>query len=166
MDKLVPILYTAGIISIIYTIYNKDQIYDWLLSKELQKQTIFVEKENRYLKKNSFTFDRIIDGDCNGKALVMGMFSRKNKDEITIYQGIRWGEDGEIKALKSFVKDNNILIYTFEDNTILKIRKDDSSKIMYSYESPEKVMSDIVIRSFKPISMRGSEAIDAISELK
>jgi hypothetical protein len=86
------------------------------------------------------------------------------------HQGIRLGQDGDIKRLVSFVKADNSLIYNFEDNTRLTLSKDDkTNKIRYSFETPGrtvvKEMDDRLWKMYKTIGMSSSE-LDRIAELK
>ncbi len=133
----------------------------------------FIDDSTNYIKKrydNCFTIDRLIDADCAGKSLSIGVNSQINPDNMLSHQGIRLGQDGEIKQLVSFVKADNALIYNFEDNTRLTLTKNDkSNKIMYAFETPGKVvvkeMDDKVWSMYKTIGLSSSE-LDKISELK
>jgi predicted Zn-dependent peptidase len=129
-----------------------------------------VDKPVREKYKECFTIDRIIDPDCDGKSLVIGVNPDTSPINILSHQGIRHGEGGEIKHLTSFVRADNGLIYGFEGSTKLTLTKDkQTNKIMYSFETPEKTvvkeMDDIVVQKFKTISFRSKE-LDAIAELK
>ncbi len=119
---------------------------------------------------NCFTIDRLIDADCAGKSLAIGIYNDIHRDNILSHQGIRLGQDGEIKRLVSFVKADNALIYTFEDNTRLTMSKNDkTNKIIYSFEMPGKTivkqMDDRILSLYKTIGMSSYE-LDRISELK
>jgi hypothetical protein len=129
-----------------------------------------VDKPVREKYKECFTIDRIIDSDCDGKSLVIGVNPDTSPINILSHQGIRHGEGGEIKHLTSFVRADNGLIYSFEGPTKLTLTKDkQTNKIMYSFETPDKTvvkeMDDIVVEKFKTISFRSKE-LDAIAELK
>ncbi len=135
--------------------------------------TNFIDDATHTIKKrydNCFTIDRLIDADCAGKNLSIGVNSKVNPDNMLSHQGIRLGQDGEIKRLVSFVKADNALIYNFEENTRLTLSKDDTTnKIRYSFETPGKTivkeMDDRVWKMYKTIGMSSSE-LDRISELK
>lgn len=120
---------------------------------------------------NCFTIDRLIDADCvDGKTLAIGINVRDNPDNMLSKQGIRLGQDGDIKRLVSFFKADNALIYNFEDNTKLTMTKNNTTnKIMYSFETPGKTvvkeMDDRIVRLYKTIGMSSSE-FDRIAELK
>jgi hypothetical protein len=126
------------------------------------------ELKSKY--KDCFTIDRIIDADCNGHSLVIGVNSNVNHNNILSHQGIRYGKNGEIKRLTSFIRADNGLIYGFEDSHKLTLTKDnETKKIRYSYESPEqtvvKEMDEYVVKIFKTISFHSKE-LDSINELK
>jgi hypothetical protein len=133
----------------------------------------FIDDATQTIKKrydNCFTIDRLIDADCAGKNLSIGVNSRVNPDNMLSHQGIRFGQDGEIKRLVSFVKADNALIYNFEENTRLTLAKDaETKKIRYSFETPGKTvvkeMDDRIVSMYKTIGMRSSE-LDRIAELK
>jgi hypothetical protein len=135
--------------------------------------TNFIDDATQTIKKrydNCFTIDRLIDADCAGKNLSIGINSHVNPDNMLSHQGIRLGQDGEIKRLVSFVKADNALIYNFEENTRLTLAKDDkTSKIIYSFETPGKTvvkeMDDRVWKMYKTIGMSSKE-LDKIVELK
>jgi hypothetical protein len=125
---------------------------------------------NKKLYDNCFTIDRLIDADCAGKNLSIGVNSHINPDNMLSHQGIRLGQDGEIKRLVSFVKADNALIYNFEENTRLTLTKDDKTKkIMYSFEMPGKTvvkeMDNRIWSMYKTIGMSSKE-LDKIFELK
>lgn len=132
---------------------------------------IIQQHQNQFnsMYSNCFTIDRIIDADCNGKLLSIGVNNHKNPNNILSSQGIRWGQDGEIKRLVSFAKVDNGLIYNFEDNYRLTLNKTDKNKIIYSFEINNNVivkeMTEIIRNSLKPISMSSTE-LDKIVELK
>lgn len=120
---------------------------------------------------NCFIIDRLIDANCvDGKPLAIGVNGKVNPDNILSHQGIRLGQDGDIKRLVSFVKFNNGLVYNFEDNTNLTLTKNEkNNKIMYSFQMPGKTvvkeMDDYVVGTYKTIGMSSSE-LDKIAELK
>jgi hypothetical protein len=133
----------------------------------------FLDDATNQIKKrydNCFTINRLIDADCSGKELSVGVNSKINPDSVLSHQGIRLGQDGDIKRLVSFVKADNSLIYNFEDNTRLTLTKNDiNKKIMYSFEIPGKTvvkeMNDITWSMYKTIGMSSAE-LDRIAELK
>jgi len=133
----------------------------------------FIDDATNHIKKrydNCFTIDRLIDADCAGKNLTIGVNSKVNPDNMLSHQGIRLGQDGEIKRLVSFVKADNALIYNFEENTRLTLSKDDkSNKIIYSFETPGKTvvkeMDNKIWSMYKTIGMSSKE-LDRIAELK
>lgn len=125
----------------------------------------FIKNNNQVQNKNNnyFKIDRLIDNNCNGKILKIGI-NGNNNDEC---QGIRYGDD-DIKFLKSFIKNNDELIYEFEDNYILKITKI-NNKLMYTFQKPGELIikniPEIFIKNFKTINMASTE-LDRIFELK
>ena len=119
---------------------------------------------------NCFTIDRLIDGECvDGKTLTIGINSKDNPDNIISRQGIRLGQDGDIKRLVSFIRADNGLVYNFEDNTRLTLTKNDKNKVMYAFEMPGravvKEIDDRIIGMYKTIGLSSSE-LDKIVELK
>ena len=142
--------------------YETRQVVKWA-------QNINNEINCRY--DNCFTIDRLIDADCvDGKTLTIGINGKDNPDNILSKQGIRLGQDGNIKRLVSFIKADNGLVYNFEDNTRLTLTKNDkTNKIMYSFETPGKTVvkeiDDRIIGMYKTIGMSSSE-LDKIVELK
>ena len=151
-----------------YSTYNcnKDEnIHKFMKDNHQVKQD---QNENDNIPLKSFTIDRLIDGDCNGKTLTIGINGHNNPDNSLSYQGIRWGQDGQIKRLVSFSKTDDGLIYNFEDNYKLTLNKI-NNKIIYSFEYENnlvvKEMPNIIIKSWKPISLTSTE-FDKITELK
>ena len=138
---------------------------------QLCKWAVNTTKEINRRYDNCFTIDRLIDADCiDGKTLAIGVNGRDKPENMLSKQGIRLGQDGDIKRLVSFVKADNALIYNFEDNTRLTMTKNDkTNKIMYSFETPGKTvvkeMDDRIVRMYKTIGM-SSEELDKIAELK
>jgi hypothetical protein len=135
---------------------------------------IWLDKSTNEIKRrydNCFTIDRLIDGDCvDGKTLAIGVNSHVNPDNMLSHQGIRLGQDGDIKRLVSFIRADNGLVYNFEDNTRLTLTKNENNnKIMYSFEMPGrtvvKEMDDRIMSMYKTIGMSSSE-LDRIAELK
>ena len=141
--------------------FENQQFYNWL-----DKSTSEIKR--RY--NNCFTIDRLIDGNCvDGKTLTIGINGKDNPENILSKQGIRLGQDGDIKRLVSFIKVDNGFVYNFEDNTRLTLTKNDKNKIMYAFETPGrtvvKEMDDRIISMYKTIGMSSSE-LDKIAELK
>jgi hypothetical protein len=141
--------------------YNLDENINKIIKDTYQVKQVKNEN-NIHLK--SFIIDRLIDSDCNGKTLSIGINGNKNNDEC---QGIRYGEDN-IKFLKSFIKNNDEIIYEFEDNYILKINKI-NNKLIYTFQKPGeliiKAVPEIFIKNFKTINMTSTE-LDRVFELK
>jgi hypothetical protein len=133
----------------------------------------FLDDATKQIKKrydNCFTIDRLIDANCDGKSLAIGVNGHVNPNNILSHQGIRLGQDGEIKRLVAFVKADNALIYNFEGNTRLTLTKDDKTKkIMYAFETPEKIvvkqMDDRIWSMYKTIGLSSAE-LDKVAELK
>jgi hypothetical protein len=128
------------------------------------------QKEIKHRYENCFTIDRLIDSDCSGKILTIGVNSNINPNNVLSHQGIRLGQDGDIKRLISFIKADNSLVYNFEDNTILTLTKNNTTnRITYSFEMPGKKvvkeMDDRIVSMYKTIGMASSE-LDKIVELK
>jgi hypothetical protein len=133
----------------------------------------FIDDATNVIKRrynNCFTIDRLIDADCAGKNLTIGINGHTTPDNILSNQGIRLGQDGDIKRLVSFVKADNALIYNFEENTRLTLSKDEkTNKVRYSFEMPGKTvvkeMDEKVWSMYKTIGMSSKE-LDKIAELK
>ena len=143
----------------------------WFETYQLRKWAVNTTKEINRKYDNCFTIDRLIDAECvDGKTLAIGINGKVNPDNMLSHQGIRLGQDGDIKRLVAFIRANNALIYNFEDNTRLTMTMNDkTNKIMYSFETPGKTvvkeMDDRIIRMYKTIGMSSSE-LDKIAELK
>jgi hypothetical protein len=117
-----------------------------------------------------FRIERLIDPNCNGKRLTIGITTRSNPYNALSNQGIRLGKDEPIKHLVSFVRTNNALLYVFENNTFLTLTKNSTTnKIVYSLETPEtkfsKEIDDDILRMYKTIDMESTQ-LDAIVELR
>ena len=133
----------------------------------------FIDDASKQIKKrydNCFTIDRLIDSNCDGKSLAIGVNGYVKPDNMLSNQGIRLGQDGDIKRLVSFVKADNALIYNFEENTRLTFTKDDKTqKIMYAFETPGKTivkpMDEKIWSMYKTIGMSSKE-LDNIATLK
>ena len=125
-----------------------------------------LDKRLQFIKTNTFTIDRIIDSDCMGKVLTIGVNGFANSN----YQGIRLGEEDEIKKLLHFSKKDDKLEYEFEDNVKLSIYKTEKKGLMYSLETPNnsieiKDIDNKVQESWKTISMTSDE-LDELLQLK
>ncbi len=133
----------------------------------------FLDDATKQIKKrydNCFTIDRLIDANCDGKSLSIGVNGHVNPNNMLSHQGIRLGQDGEIKRLVSFVKADNAFVYNFEDNTRLTLSKDNKTKkIMYAFETPGKTvvkqMDDRIWSMYKTIGLSSKE-LDNIAMLK
>jgi hypothetical protein len=142
--------------------YEGWQLRNWAVNKT---------KEINRQYDNCFTIDRLIDADCvDGKTLTIGVNGREATDNILSKQGIRLGQDGDIKHLVSFVKADNGMSYEFENSTYLTLTQDPESKnVLYSYRTPDimitKKMDDKIINMYKTIGLSSSE-LDTIAELK
>ena len=159
--------------AIVATKYINNYIYYSAIKDYVQLATGFLVGDyNKPLKdkyKDCFTIDRIIDPECDGKSLVIGVNPNTSPINILSHQGIRYGKDGEIKHLTSFIRADNGLIYGFEGSKLTLTKDIKTNKIMYSFETPEKTvvkeMDDIVVQKYKTISFKSKE-LDAIAELK
>jgi hypothetical protein len=131
----------------------KTQYYQEALDDTLLKRV------SNVLESNYFIIDRIIDGDCLGKPLFIGVHKDPIKFNSMSSQGIRLGEDGEIKRLVSFKNSSNELIYTFEDNITLTFFPKDG---IYAYRTPTQTVVDkkCNIDKYKPIGMDLSSEFD------
>lgn len=138
---------------------------------QLHKWTVTTTKEINRRYDNCFTIDRLIDANCvDGKTLAIGINGNVNPDNMLSHQGIRLGQDGDIKRLVSVIKFDNCLVYNFEDNTHLTLTKNEkTNKIMYAFQMPGqtvvKEMDDRIMGMYKTIGMSSSE-LDKIAELK
>lgn len=166
-EKITQFVRVAGFTLIgVGTLIIGKRYYDGWKFQSLVKETA---TEINHMYKNSFTIDRLIDSDCDGKALIIGINGKINPNNILSRQGIRLGQDGKIKRLVSFIKADNGLVYNFEDNICLTLRKNDKNKIVYSFEMPGKTivkeMDDKVLGMYKTIGVASTE-LDKIVELK
>ena len=138
---------------------------------QLRKWATSTTKEINRRYDNCFTIDRLIDAECvDGKTLAIGINGKVNPDNMLSHQGIRLGQDGDIKRLVSFIRADNGLVYNFEDNTRLTLTKNEkTNKIMYAFEMPGKTvvkeMDDRIMGMYKTIGMSSAE-LDKITELK
>jgi hypothetical protein len=128
---------------------------------------LMMTETNRKIK-NCFLIDRLIDPNCNGMEVYIGVNGNVNPNNILSNQGIRIGKYGEIKHLTSFIKVENGLLYTFEDNIKLTITKNDNNEIMYSLKAYDdmnvtKLMNPRMIKLFKSIGMSSNE-LDKIND--
>jgi hypothetical protein len=122
-----------------------------------------------YIKKNTFTIDRIIDADCFGQVLYIGVNGYENPN----FQGIRLGGEGEIYKLLKCTRYENKLQYEFENNITLFIYMTEQKDLYYSLEFvgthhiliENKVIDNKVRESWKTISM-GSKDLDELLQLK
>jgi hypothetical protein len=111
---------------------------------------------------NSFTIDRIVDDDCMDNVLYIGVNGNG--------QGMRIGLFGKIKKLLHFEKDEDKLVYTFEDRHILTIHLTEKEDLMYSLESPKikveyKHIHNSIRYAWKTISLNSTE-LDELLKLK
>ncbi len=142
----------------------------YLNNKAYDNLTVFQRHLASIDNRNCFTIDRLIDADCNGLPLSIGVNSKVDSNNILSHQGIRLGNTNEsIKKLISFIKADNGYVYEFEDNVKLTLTKnEENGKIIYSYISPQinviKEMSPAVVKSYKPISMISYE-LDKIADI-
>ncbi len=128
---------------------------------------LMMAETNRKVK-NCFLIDRLIDPNCNGMEVYIGVNGHVNPNNILSNQGIRLGKHGEIKRLTSFIKVENGLLYTFEDNIKLAITKNDNNEIIYSLNAYDdlnvtKKMNPRMIKLFKSIGMSSNE-LDKIND--
>lgn len=139
--------------------------------RQLRKWAESTTKEINRRYDNCFIIDRLIDAECvDGKTLAIGINGKVNPDNILSHQGIRLGQDGDIKRLVSFIRADNGFVYNFEDNTRLTLTKNEkTNKIIYAFEMPGKTivkeMDDRIMGMYKTIGMSSSE-LDRIAELK
>lgn len=140
--------------------YHQHKLYS--VAKDFVK-----ESERRY--NNCFTIDRLIDTNCDGKILSVGVNGNIDYNNILSHQGIRLGQYGDIKRLVSCITTDNCIIYNFEDNTRLTLTKKDNNKIIYSFEMPGKTvvkeMDERIVNMYKTIGMASTE-LDKMVELK
>lgn len=87
-----------------------------------------------------FHISNMIDTDCNGDCLEMGVHGFKNPNNILSNQGIRIGNNN-INCLISFSKSNNSLIYEFEnDIQLVLIKNENNNDIIYSLKTPDRTI--------------------------
>lgn len=117
---------------------------------------------NNNLYSNSFIIDRIVDDDCMNNVLYIGVNGNG--------QGMRIGLFGKIKKLLHFEKNEDKLVYTFEDSHILTIHLTEKTDLMYSLETPKikveyKYIHHSVKYNWKLISLN-SKDLDELLKLK
>lgn len=138
---------------------------------QLRNWAVTTTKEINRKYDNCFIIDRLIDAECiDGKTLAIGINGKVNPDNILSHQGIRLGQDGDIKRLVSFIRADNGFVYNFEDNTRLTLTKNEkTNKIMYAFEMPGKTvvkeMDARIMGMYKTIGMSSAE-LDRIAQLK
>jgi hypothetical protein len=122
---------------------------------------ILQEKRSKIIEPNHFIIDRIIDGNCVGKPLFIGIHKYPIESNSVSSQGIRLGEDGEIKRLISFKQEPSELVYRFEDSTSLLFSVKDGINT-YTYISPTQKVVDkkVDIDKYKTIGMDCSAEFD------
>lgn len=154
-------------------------IYGRIIYNTYKSKTEIKEIVNKYtgvniteVKPTHFLIERIIDADCQGKCLTIGVTSFKTmKPGKTTGQAIRWGNntEGQIKYLQSFKKQENNLIYKFEDDTYLTISKVSDNNVFYIYETPGifiiKKINNELLNKFKTIDLDSNE-LDQFVNLK
>jgi hypothetical protein len=142
------------------------QYYDY--NKTLKIVTA-LDKEVKRRKANCFTIDRLIDGNCNGDTLSVGIHNKRNPSNVLSNQGIRYGQYGDIKSLESYIKTDNQIRYEFADNTTLTLSKTDANTVLYAFKSNDisvtKEMDNKILGMYKTIGLN-SDALDKIAELK
>ncbi len=114
------------------------------------------------LYSNRFTIDRIVDDDSMNNVLHIGVNGNG--------QGMRIGLLGKIKKLLHFEKDEDKLVYTFEDRHILTIHLTEKNDLMYSLDSPKmkveyKHIHNSIRYAWKTISLN-SKDLDELLKLK
>ncbi len=118
-----------------------------------------------------FTIERIIT-TYNDNPIYVGIFGKKDntnvdnlKNNTFTFEGIRYGEFGDIKKLISFFKTKNKLFYNFDGDITLVLIKDDDN-ITVEFQKPglyfKKQVSNL---NYKSINMN-SKSLDNISEFK
>jgi len=123
-----------------------------------------------------FSIDRILDADCKGRTLAIGVHSKGDPALPLSNQGLRHGDGQPIRRLLKFERspDGKALHYTFEEGARLSIipNKTQKGEVVYSLDLPvppytviAKTIDPIVLRNFKPIGMNSAE-LDAIAELR
>jgi hypothetical protein len=143
----------------------------WFENYQFHKWAVSTSKEINRRFDNCFIIDRLIDANCvDGKTLTIGINGKDNPENILSKQGIRLGQDGDIKRLVSFIRVDNGLVYNFEDNTRLTLTKNEkNNKIMYAFETSGKTivkeMDDRIMGMYKTMGMSSSE-LDKIADLK
>lgn len=125
-----------------------------------------VHEQLEFIKNNTFTIHRVVDENCMGKVLSVGVNGFKNPN----YQGIRLGDDSQIHKLVKFTKTENKLTYEFENNLTLIIYMTEKKELLYSLETNNESveMKDIdnkVRESWKTISMTSNE-LDELLQLQ
>jgi hypothetical protein len=113
------------------------------------------------LEADAFLIHRVLDGDCSGCVLSVGVHAHTGR------QGIRWGDDGRVHLLTCANRDDaERLVYEFEGDVQLTLMHGSpAGRSMYQFDSPEicitKEFDDVVVRTFKPISFNSVD-LDAM----
>jgi hypothetical protein len=133
----------------------------WKYNKD-KKQ---LEEQSELRKKNTFTIHRVIDGNCVGKVLSIGVNGFENLN----FQGIRLGDEDTIHKLVTFTKSENQYKYEFENNVTFTVYLTEKKELLYSLEMDNVLvkMKDIdnkVRESWKTISMASTE-LDELLQL-
>jgi hypothetical protein len=105
--------------------------------------------------------ERLIDaGDDRTKPVYVGVVGKET------HQIIRIGRyPAPVHQLKSFVRADGELKYTFENDITLTMKKSEDSKIAYTLTTPAFTQQSVMHVQYKTISM-ASEELDAIAELE
>lgn len=145
------------------------------LGRVLMAFTEHLKAEQSARNVTCFTINRILDADCKGKILAIGVHGKADPALPLSNQGIRHGDGEPIRRLLKFERDEAYALhYTFEGDTRLTVIPSRTKKgeAFYSLDIPDptyvtvaKTIDPIVLRNFKPIGMNSTE-LDAIAEMR
>lgn len=115
--------------------------------------------------KDYFHISNVIDTDCNGEILEIGVHGFKKYNNVLSNQGIRIGNNN-INCLISFSKCNNSLIYEFENDIRLTLIKN-KNNIMYSLKNTDNIIVKYINKNIwnmkKTINMNSLEIDEIIN---
>ncbi len=141
------------------------------LARMMIALTDFLRTEHQAQTATCFTIDRILDADCKGKTLTIGVHSKGDPNLPLSHQGIRHGQHEPIKRLLEFKKapDGKELNYLFENDIRLSVTKAEKGGVRYSFQTPQvsvaKAMDPILVMGLKGIDMNSAE-LDEIVKMR
>ncbi len=155
-------VYTGAVVFGLYAVHSSLNT-----TKQMEYALLDFLIKEAYPKKKKlgeyFSFERIVDGDCQGKVISIGMAPCGN----SLCDGIRIGFDSQIKRLISqSAGPDGALIFNFEGDIQLIFHKGlMNDTIYYTLVTPELRVQKPFTNGYKTIVTANSE-FDKITELK